>query len=187
MKVTITDFAAKRHFYSNSSGTIIKSHTVKEFEDYLNNLNKVDYKITDGYAPFCKHMFVKNITDARLGIAKITDENKHLLKSAYKARNDDELPVLVRWFEGIQTDKAKYLDIILYSKEQLNSEGTIIDSDYGIVAILSSEECKESPLIPITMMRNALGQSEGGSGHPINRKEYMEAVEFWSNHAMVKN
>jgi hypothetical protein len=39
---------------------------------------------------------------------------------------------------------------------------------------------------PITMMRNALGKEEGGSGVPLNKKDYLEAVEFWSKNALVK-
>jgi len=38
---------------------------------------------------------------------------------------------------------------------------------------------------PITMMRNALGKEEGGSGVPLNRKKYKESVAFWSIHANI--
>ena len=47
------------------------------------------------------------------------------LKSRYEARISTELPVLVRWFDkeamkknlGVKLECAKYLDVILYSKE----------------------------------------------------------------------
>ena len=39
---------------------------------------------------------------------------------------------------------------------------------------------------PITMMRNALGKEEGGSGVALNRVEYQKSVEFWSTHALIK-
>ena len=32
---------------------------------------------------------------------------------------------------------------------------------------------------PITMMRNALGAEEGGSGVKLNREEYKKSVDFW--------
>jgi len=32
---------------------------------------------------------------------------------------------------------------------------------------------------PITMMRNALGKEEGGSGVPLDKTKYMESVKFW--------
>lgn len=39
---------------------------------------------------------------------------------------------------------------------------------------------------PITMFRNALGKEEGGSGIPLDKKKYLESVEFWTNHAFTK-
>ncbi|WP_313276363.1 DUF3228 family protein, partial [Stenotrophomonas sp.] len=39
------------------------------------------------------------------------------------------------------------------------------------------------PMAPITMMRNALGVEEGGSGVPIDRAAYQRAVEFWQANA----
>ena len=75
-------------------------------------------KLKDGYAPFCKHLFVPNFTPAILSYAEITPENESLLKTKYEARREGELPVLVRFFpEGSFKPKvAEYLDIILYSK-----------------------------------------------------------------------
>ena len=34
-----------------------------------------------------------------------------------------------------------------------------------------------------TMLRNALGVDEGGSGVPIDRAAYARSVEFWRTHA----
>jgi hypothetical protein len=39
---------------------------------------------------------------------------------------------------------------------------------------------------PITMMRNALGKEHGGSGVGLDRQKYMESVQFWTKHAIVK-
>jgi hypothetical protein len=39
---------------------------------------------------------------------------------------------------------------------------------------------------PITMMRNALGREQGGSGVPLDSDAYAKSVEFWSNHAIVR-
>jgi hypothetical protein len=44
-------------------------------------------------------------------------------------------------------------------------------------------EPEETPMAPITMMRNALGVEEGGSGVPLDRGAYRRAVEFWRTHA----
>lgn len=41
-------------------------------------------------------------------------------------------------------------------------------------------------MLPITMLRNALGPQEGGSGVPLDRVKYQESVEFWKNHINIK-
>lgn len=83
--------------------------------------------LKDGYAPFCKHLFIENFTDALSTSIEITAENEKFMKSGYNARRENELAVLERWFnkETLETEglfkekKAKYLDIILYSKDQV--------------------------------------------------------------------
>ncbi len=53
-------------------------------------------QLVDGYAPFCKHVFVRNFVGAKLGALQITEENKHLLQCGYSRRRPEELPVLTR-------------------------------------------------------------------------------------------
>ena len=53
----------------------------------------------DGYAPFCKHIFVKNFTETLPTFIKILPENEQYLKSGYTARRPNELAVLNRWFD----------------------------------------------------------------------------------------
>jgi hypothetical protein len=52
--------------------------------------------LVDGYAPFCKHVFVPNFAGAKLGALAITDQNRGLLRSGYSRRRPDELAVLTR-------------------------------------------------------------------------------------------
>ena len=93
-----------------------------------------------------------------------------------------------------QVPKAKYLDIILYSYEQIQEENKArndLDSqpnlyEWGVVGIKPQDEDFELPMQPITMMRNALGKEEGGSGVPLDRAKYLESVEYWSNFALIK-
>ena len=44
----------------------------------------------------------------------------------------------------------------------------------------------ELPMQPITMMRNALGAEEGGSGVALSREAYSASVAFWAAHAPLK-
>lgn len=91
---------------------------------------------------------------------------------------------------------AKYIDLILYSREQINKENAAMDKkkDYGgkvetapwgIVSIKAQDVDHELPMTPITAMRNALGKEHGGSGVELVRESYMEAAEYWKDHANV--
>lgn len=155
--------------------------------------------LKDGYAPFCKHVFLVNdFTDARVNVLPITDENESMLRCKYEARNEKELPVLSRHFprELVAADEkdlpvGKYLDLILYSREQINKENAAMGNDsnsdapWGIVSIKCQDVDFELPMQPITAMRNALGADQGGSGIPLEREKYMEAYNYWKDHAVV--
>jgi hypothetical protein len=134
---------------------------------------------------------VKNFTNAKTGTLPITLENYQYLRTGYSARTESELPIMERWFElPIPAPTAKYLVLVLYSKEQLDKERKEgeeeFDGDFGVVAILAQMSAEEEVMKPITMMRNALGIEEGGSGVPIDRDAYKKSVEFWSKNATVK-
>lgn len=166
------------------------------FEIQLNQLFEDQNRpLADGYAPFCKHFFVKNFIGAHVKtpIVRITPENNHQLVTGYEARTPEELPVLARWFSNIETPTAEYLDIILYSADQIVKENAAMGKErqqtapWGIVSIKPQNSTTELPMQPITMLRNALGKEEGGSGVALIREKYNESVAFWKDHAMVKN
>ena len=153
--------------------------------------------LVDGYAPFWKHVFVENFAGATGAVVKITPENESLLRSEYDARREDELPILLRYFPAASAPTpqvSKYLDVILYSREQIRKENADMEgkeddgetAPWGIISIKAQDVDYELPMQPITMMRNALGREEGGSGVPLDRAKYMASVEFWSKHAPIR-
>ena len=73
--------------------------SIEKFEEIVNA--RFDSScLKDGYAPFCKHLFIVNdFTDARVNVLPITKENEHCLRTKYEARNEKELPVLTRHFD----------------------------------------------------------------------------------------
>lgn len=181
MTIVLTDFARPRLFPNTPRPNTIRDISAQEFEVELNQ--RKPYKVLDGYAPFCKLHVHENWTATRCLTLPITDANRHCLRSAYEARNRRELPVLVRWFEGVEPPVAGYLIPILYSREQLQKEGEPVNADWGVVGCLYTAEPAEIPMAPITMMRNALGVEEGGSGVPLDAQAYARSVEFWQNNA----
>ena len=213
-----------RQFAENDSSSKSYSGTVfsNSMEDFTRIVNErySEELLQDGYAPFCKHLFLNNdFTDAKVNVLPITAENQHLLRSRYEARNEKELPVLTRSFprellrlassssssvggttnSSQEPHTAKYLDLILYSREQIEKENAAMTgggdasihddstekAPWGIVSIKAQDVPHELPMTPITAMRNALGKEEGGSGIPINRVQYMEAYEYWNTHAII--
>ena len=188
---------------------------MSEFETIVNT--KYDEKnLVDGYAPSCKHIFIPNdFTNAQVNVLPITAENQSALRTSYERRNELELPVLTRFFskeeliklqrsnENDNTDDtefqlpvAKYLDLILYSRQQIQKENDAMkkgktytdeqnEAPWGIVSIKAQDVDYEIPMTPITAMRNALGKEEGGSGVPLDRESYLSAFEYWDTHATI--
>jgi hypothetical protein len=181
MRIILTPFARTRLFPREPRGNTIQDCTPDQFEQHLNT--EPPLKVLDGYAPFCKLHVHRNWTSTRCLTVPVTDQNRHLLRSGYEARTREELPVLVRWFEGVQAPVADYLVVILYSAEQLAKEGASIAGDWGVVGCLYTAQPEEIPMAPITMMRNALGVEEGGSGVPLDREAYRRSVEFLEKNA----
>mmetsp|Transcript_24608 Transcript_24608/g.73871 ORF Transcript_24608/g.73871 Transcript_24608/m.73871 type:complete len:215 (+) Transcript_24608:188-832(+) len=193
----VVDPFCLRQFDANSGKTPFVATPVAEFEAKVNALFEAkggDACLVDGYAPFCKHVFVENFAGCLGAVAEITPDNEHLLRTAYSARTPKELPVLTRWFpkEAVPPPPAKMLDLILYSREQIRKENAAMgedsgsDAPWGIVSIKAQDEARELPMQPITVMRNALGADEGGSGVPLDADKYRESVAYWEKHAPIQ-
>jgi hypothetical protein len=54
------------------------------------------------------------------------------------------------------------------------------------VAVNAESDTMDSPIPPITMMRNALGAAEGGSGVSIDHEAYRASVDYWSRYAQIR-
>lgn len=200
MEISITPMAAGRHFGNNPgfAGTKIGNgigpeEFISKLQEILSELSErvggsPEDCLVDGYAPFCKHLFVLNWTGCLAGAVPITDGNRHLLRTEYKARRPTELPVLARYFssDDVEVPEALVLDVILYTTGQLRAEGQDIEGDWAIVSINGELTVGEAPIGPATMVRNALGVDEGGSGKALDREKYAKSVEYWSQFATVK-
>lgn len=169
------------------------------FESKVNELFESGaHPLQDGYAPFCKHLFVPNFLGDGIKVPylEITSENESKLRSGYESRREEELAVLTRWFPAETAPEpavATFLDIILYSRDQIRKEAAAMgredeptNAPWGIISVKAQSVDYELPMQPITMMRNALGADEGGSGVGLKRDEYAKSVAFWSKHAPIK-
>ena len=191
-RIVLTSFAL-RQWDAERAGTRIVGLKPEELVRLCNDAVCNGAPLIAGYAPFCKHLFLDNPSPTRAAFAPITEANRHLLVSGYKARRAGELAVLERWFEGLDAPQAAFLDVILYAHAQLVAEAAegpapedVPECDWGIVSIIGTLEPSEPPIPPITQMRNALGRAEGGSGVAIDGEAYLRAVTFWERHASVR-
>lgn len=180
-RIAMTPFARARLFPKTPRANTIQDVSAEGFVEHLNRHPPA--RVLPGYAPFCELHVHRNWTSTRCLTVAISDANRHLLRSGYEARTKQELPVLNRWFEGLLAPVADYLIVILYSREQLAKEGEAIAADFGIVGCLYTAEPEEIPMAPITLMRNALGVDEGGSGVALDRAAYARSVAYWDAHA----
>lgn len=181
--ITLTKFA-HRQFRQDFAGTKIPV-TPEEF------LRELDPEIEgEGPAPFIRYFWVRNEFGVLSGVHPVTPENEGLLRTGYEKRREGELPILTRWFPAgsVAPAECEWLQLVCYSADQLDKEGEPIPGEYlwGIVAINSAAEPSNSPMLPATLLRNALGTAEGGNGESLDRTEYLRAVEYWSQWAVIK-
>jgi hypothetical protein len=175
------------------------------FMDFLEKASKSYSKLENGYADFCKLIFVRNFSEAPTNFLKREPYIYPFIRTEYNARTSKEMPVLVEYASiPWKLKKADYLMIILYSREQMiqeaiNKNGGLSckeeevenikarhKENWYVVSIIPTLEPQEPPLPPITIWRNSLGTQHGGSGVDIDLKKYNQSVQFWTQHIKVK-
>jgi len=119
-----------------------------EFTGKINEYYKQHPHLIDGYASFCKHIFIPNFIGSHLrcAYATITDDNRRYLKSDYITRSNAEVPVLSRWMdkEYVQGNEATHLDIILYSRQQIYDENYAMEKHSKAAASSGSSSTSNS-------------------------------------------
>jgi hypothetical protein len=88
-------FATRQWDDPSYQGTKIcfdKSEFVRRVHEY----HAQGMPLVDGYAPFCKHVFVPNFVGAKAGNVVISEDNKGAIECAYESRRPEELAVLSR-------------------------------------------------------------------------------------------
>jgi len=177
----------------------------QKFLSYKEDKKENDVNLLDSEWDFCKYIVFTNPSkEIKAQVAKIDLSIYPYIRTSYSSRTPEELPVLSRWAElppGFTQPSANYVVCVLYSRAQLLAEydkkvfpeGTekpefyLPESvEYGIVAIMGTILPEPDPLIPITIMRNALGMEYGGNATKLNKEIYLKSVQFWDTHIMIK-
>ena len=187
-----------RQFSHNFSGTKVDPEIKEELLRVINDEYSSESNLMDSEWDFCKYLVIKNEFDIKCAVREITLDIYPYIRTEYVSRTPEELPILTRFAQlppGFKSQNANYIVLVLYSREQLKKEFKPKEEqefyfdnyvEWGIVSIMGTIEPKPDPLVPITIMRNALGIKEGGNGEILNKNAYDESVEFWSKHILVK-
>ena len=185
-----------RQFTPSFSGTKIP---LELKEVLLEKINLSNAELLSSEWDFCKYLVIPNTFGVKCAVREITLDLYPYIRTDYVQRTPDELAILSRFAQlppGIKAEEANYIVLVLYSKEQLEKEFKPKKKDkefyfdnsveWGIVSIMGTLYPYPDPLVPITIMRNALGIEEGGNGEKLNRDVYNESVEFWTKYILVK-
>ena len=203
MKKIEYDPFVTRQFSQNFSGTKVNLEIKDELLEVINETYQYGLgdigQLLDSEWSFCKYLVIPNEFGVKCAVRPITLDIYPYIRTDYSQRTPEELAVLTRYVQlppGFKSADANYIVLVLYSREQLQKEFKPKEEgqdfyfddnvEWGVVSIMGTMEPKPDPLVPITIMRNALGIKEGGNSMPINIIEYNKSVEFWRNYILVK-
>ena len=118
-----------RQFSNNFSGTKVNPEIKEELlgviNDSLEYSSETGAYLIDSEWDFCKYLVIKNDFDIKCAVRKITLDIYPYIRTEYVSRTPDELPVLTRFVQlppGFKGQNAKYIVLVLYSREQLKKE-----------------------------------------------------------------
>lgn len=117
-------------------------------------------------------------------IAKITDNNRHLIQEETSPRREGEKPVTSRFIIGEKT-KADYVKVVLYRADVLAKDNDrSSDAEWEIICILA-QPYEKVPMHPHTMERNN-NHDPGGTYREYTDEEWEEARSFWDSHVYIR-
>ena len=184
--VGINDFV-KRQTDSNFVGTKISSADLEKLrKEAEKQINAGQDK--EGYAKFVRIVSVKE-PSILCPIAEVTPKNEKYLKTEKTKRREGEEEYEHKYFlsSDVKGIPSHHVDIILYSKEQLEKEGEKnTGSDFDIISVNAQFSEKGAPITPETMRRNIKGPDFGGSGFQHTQEEIADSTKFWDQYAMIK-
>ena len=150
----VLDHSCEKEFKSSLCKTgrvppnlqIDEADFTERVNEYYHIVKDFDTGLIDGDEPYCKHIIMENFVDCYASYAEIKPENVEFIKTDFVTRGEEDKPVVTRWLDRAEVPrtKAKYLDIKLYSKEQIQAEckeegeadlNDHIDYDYAIMDV----------------------------------------------------
>ncbi len=182
MTITLTDFARARLFPREPRRNTIQDCTAEEFERHLNEVPPL--AVLDGYAPFCKLHVHRNWTSTR--VLAVPDRPTATGTCCAATTRRARARNCRCWCAGSKASSRRWPTTWSSSSTAVGNwrrRARASTPTGAWWAACTRADPVETPMAPITMMRNALGVEEGGSGVPLDREAYLRSVAFWSTHA----
>jgi len=175
MRFGWSDFAINRH--KKGAGYSYFTGNDEELFDLIRNnwdkrtighgtdsIDKVCLVPVPPYGFHCNTVHINNANDLHVEITSRREgEEKH-----------------VKVTSGGDCEAANFVNIVLYSKEELIASGEERSGNYDweIVCIIASP-VEDEPMHPLAMARNQLDM-EGGSKREYTSEQWAESVWYWS-------
>lgn len=115
------------------------------------------------------------------GVVAVTKDT--VLRAKFESRRPSEDPYIVVEAIGEKLP-AKAVEIVLYHYDVLaeNNEASTF-AEWEIVSINARPTEEPEPMTPMAMARNML-ELPGGTKAEYTARQFAEAIEYWSKHAM---
>ena len=116
------------------------------------------------------------------GVAEVTTRTP--LRAVFEARRKGEDPYIIVEAIGSKLP-AKVVDIVVYRKDVLESEGDeTTGAEWDVISINARPDEQPEPQNPVSMARNFLGLP-GGTKAEYTAEEFAKAIVYWSHRAML--
>ena len=191
--IEMLDFCLANTFDPTRAGTTVTGITVDRFMWRVNSQHDEGgrVEVSNEYPEICRHLFLRNrFTTTRRGVVQITPEMEVISEMVVRGGQEGKEEA----YESLSVDassvhppKAEWLDVILYSREHLASEGIEIEGDWGVAAVLGVEKPTQTPLKRSTLERNAKGTDAGGNGFDVTAEQYAESDAYWYGQGSTGN
>lgn len=180
MNTIVSNFAVDRHFTPGKSFSFCEITCAELLKRVKWNMDRA----REGYRP---GVLLVPIEPEGIfsSTVRITDENRHLLRTVFEARREGEEPFRKTVIDAPKTP-AKFVDVVLYRNDVLaeGNENTDPTADWEVISVNARLTEEPEPMTPMTMARNFLVLTGGTKGE-YTAEQFAKSIVFWSQHSMA--
>ena len=180
MKIVVSDFAVGRHFTPGQPYSFCEISCAELLKRVKWNMDRAKQGYRDGV--LLVPIEPEGIFSSTV---RVTDENRHLLRTVFEARRDGEEPYRKTVIDAPKSP-AKFVDVVLYRNDVLaeGKENSDLTADWEVISVNARLTEEQEPMTPMTMARNFLVLA-GGTKGDYTSEQFAKSIVFWSQHSMA--